>query len=135
MIYLLDLNYTLVANSEQIKKPFCKQIENEVYRHDLIEKIKDDKVILVTARPKYYQPHTIKSIQEKTDLPLANVYFNEGFPPPQWKEKALLKYIFPLYGNDTKQYMAIESNPKTRNMYMKHGIVSMTYKEFMEEMP
>lgn len=135
MIYLLDLNYTLVANSDKKEKPFYKQIQHEVYRSDLIEKIKDDTVLLVTARPKYYKPHTLKSIEEKTDLQLADVYFNEGYAPPIWKEKALLNNIFPTYGEHTAQYMAIESNPKTRNMYMKYEIVSMTYKEFMEELP
>lgn len=133
MIYLLDLNYTLVGNSENKEKPFYKQIMNETYRSDLIEKIKDDTILLVTARPKYYKNHTLKSISEKTDLQFADVYFNEGFPPPQWKEKALLNYIFPTYGEDTSQYIAIESNPKTKAMYNKHGIKSVTYKEFMEE--
>lgn len=133
MIYLLDLNYTLVENSQNKVKPFYKQIQNEVYRSDLIEKIKGDTVILVTARPKYYQTHTLKSIEDKTDLQFADVYFNEGFAPPVWKEKALLNYIFAKYGEDTTQYMAIESNPKTKAMYEKHGIKSVTYKEFMEE--
>jgi hypothetical protein len=31
-IILLDLNYTLVANSEVKLQPFTKQIEQEIYR-------------------------------------------------------------------------------------------------------
>ena len=31
------------------------------------------------------------------------------------------------------QYLAIESNPKTRTMYKKYGIVAMPYEEFMKE--
>ena len=132
MIYLLDLNYTLVGNSEIKLKPFTMQIENETYRQDLIEKIKNDHVILVTARPEMHQASTIDSLVKKTGWVPNDFYFNKGLPPPAWKNVCLKKYIFPKYGKDS-EYLAIESNPRTRAMYDTHGIKAIPYEEFIND--
>ena len=52
-IYLLDLNYTLVGNQAATKplRPFSRRLAAEEYRADLIEAIRGDHVILITARP------------------------------------------------------------------------------------
>ncbi len=52
-ICLLDLNYTLVSNQASTKtlRPFSRRMAAEEYRADLIEAIRGDYVILVTARP------------------------------------------------------------------------------------
>ena len=133
MIYLLDLNYTLVENSENKITPFTKQIEQEVYRADLIERLKGEKVILVTARPQMHTEQTLQHIKETTDLVLLDYWFNVGLVPPAAKQKALQEYIFPKYGQDPEQYFGIESNPKTRAMYANHGIQSMSYYDFMNK--
>lgn len=51
MIYLLDLNYTLVANSENKRSPFIVQIAEEKYRAALVERLQCERVFLLTARP------------------------------------------------------------------------------------
>lgn len=54
-ICLLDLNYTLVGNQADTRllRPFARRMAAEEYRADLIEAIRDDYVIIVTARPDY----------------------------------------------------------------------------------
>lgn len=130
-IYLLDLNYTLVENSENKIKPFTKQIEQEQYRQDLIDRLKGENVILVTARPRIHLEQTLQHIKDTTTLTLLDHWFNVGLMPPAAKHKALHDYIFPKYGNDPSQYFGIESNPKTRAMYANHGIESMSYFDFI----
>lgn len=125
MIILLDLNYTLVANSTIKKSPFIKQIEGEVYRDWLVELVKSLYTILITARPQKYQDQTLASIASKTGWQPQDSYFNfYNLRPPQAKEKALLESIFPRYGKETS-YLGIESNPRTRTMYGKYGIQSI----------
>ena len=50
-ICLLDLNYTLVSNQVVTKTlwPFSRRLEAEEYRTDLIETVRGDHVILITA--------------------------------------------------------------------------------------
>lgn len=132
MIILLDLNFTLVANSEQKIKPFTNQIVREAYRLDLLERIKKDRVILVTARPEVHKPQTLGSIMSKTGWQPEDSYFNHGLMPPAFKSYAFEKFIAPKYGVDPELYLAIESNPRTRAMYQKKGIKAITYKDFME---
>ncbi len=133
MIYLLDLNYTLVENSENKVKPFTEQIEQEVYRADLIERLRGEKVIMITARPRMHTEQTLKHIKETTDLVLMDYWFNVGLMPPAAKHKAMIDYVFPKYGNDPTQYFAIESNPKTRAMYANLGIKALPYEDFMNK--
>ena len=65
-ICLLDLNYTLVGNQRETRliRPFSARMRAEEYRTDLIEKIRDDYVIIVTARPDYQMQETMESIRE-----------------------------------------------------------------------
>ena len=127
MIILLDLNYTLVANSHEKLKPFARQIENERYSLDLINRIKTATVILITARPSQHKAATLKSIKDKTGWNPHAAYFNEWFLyPPACKKKILETYIFPRFGSNADAYVAIESNPATRAMYEAFGIVALT---------
>ncbi len=51
-IILLDLNYTLIANSKEIRMmPLDEKIKNQEYEMELIDLIKDNYVILITASP------------------------------------------------------------------------------------
>lgn len=129
-IYLLDLNYTLVANSEQKCSPFLRQIEREVYREELIDRLRGERVFLITARPLKYRVPTLASIEMKTGWHPERDFFNgEKDRPPIAKQKALKAIILPEYPD--ARFVAIESNPATRVMYARHGIAAMTYDQFL----
>ena len=133
MIILLDLNHTLVSNSHEKLKPFARQIENETYSLDLLSRIKHATVVLITARPAMHRAATLKSIKAKTGWKPDAAYFNEWFfSPPACKKKILETYIFPKYGSNPESYVAIESNPSTRAMYEKLGIVALTRDTVLE---
>lgn len=134
-ICLLDLNYTLVANQMETRmlRPFHKRMEGEEYRLDLIEAIRDDYVIIVTARPDYQRVQTMENIMRKTGWQPAETYFNDiDGQPPVFKESALKRFIFPKHGTDADVFYAVESNPKTRAMYKKYGIQAEPYSDFIK---
>lgn len=138
MIILLDLNYTLVANSNDKLSPFIRQIENETYRQWLIDLVKPYHVILMTARPAKYYQDTLDSIKAKTGWLPQQAFFNEyRSPPPAAKSRMLNDYVFKEHGNDPKNFFAIESNPKTRSMYANLGIASakIENEEVWQELP
>lgn len=125
MIYLLDLNYTLVGNSPQRGtppvRPFIRQIEQEEYRQWLVELLRPHRVILITARPDRYREPTLARIRELTGWEPMDAYFADiNSRPHMIKEHLLEDYIFPKYGRDG--YFGLESNPHTRAMYMRKGI-------------
>jgi len=128
-IILLDLNYTLVGNSSEIKyiRPYQKKIKSEDYRDWLVELIKDFYIIIITARPDYQQSATIKSFEKKLKgwMPDEMYFQEENDRPPIAKEKLLHKYIFPKHGTQ-RSYFAIESNPRTKSMYEKYNIPSVS---------
>ena len=135
-ICLLDLNYTLVSNQMETRmlRPFSKRMEGEEYRMDLLEAIKDDYVIIITARPDYQMKETMANIYKKTGWKPDEVYFNDiNGQPPVFKESALMRFIFPKHGTDSTQFYAVESNPKTRAMYAKFNIEANPYDTFMKK--
>lgn len=134
-ICLLDLNYTLVSNqaATRMLRPFSNRLDHEEYRIDLIEAVMHDTVVIVTARPDYQQKETMANILAKTGWQPQAVYFNDiNAEPPIFKESALNRFIFDRYGRDVSQYYAVESNPKTREMYRKYGIMAQPYEEFIK---
>ena len=137
-ICLLDLNYTLVSNQAETRyiRPFSSRMEAEEYRLDLIKAIKDDYVIIVTARPNYQMRQTMENIRRKTGWQPQEWYFNDiNADPPAFKESALHRFIFPKHGQQMGTegtcYYAVESNPKTRTMYNRYGIKGQPYDVFM----
>ena len=120
-ICLLDLNYTLVGNQRETRliRPFSARMRAEEYRTDLIEKIRDDYVIIVTARPDYQMQETMENLYRKT-----------GWKPQEW---ALRRFVFPKHGEAPEQYYAVESNPRTRAMYARHGICAAPYETFIKD--
>ena len=135
MKYLVDLNYTLVGNSpkwgEPRITPFSKQIERETYRKWLVDFLRDKYVILITARPNRYKEQTLARIFSQTNWQPQEAYFAEiSVPPPEIKEDLLLRYIFPKHGKNGADFFGIESNPKTRAMYERYGIKSLSEKDF-----
>lgn len=134
-ICLLDLNYTLVSNQQQTRmlRPFSKRMEGEEYRQDLIEAVKDDYVIIITARPNYQIRETMENIKKKTGWQPQEFYFNDiNGEPPVFKESALKRFVFPKHGDGPEQFYAVESNPRTRTMYAKYGIKAEPYERFIK---
>jgi len=129
VIYLLDLNYTLVENSEDKASPFSLQILRERYRLALVTALQNERVFMLTARPHKYREETLLSIGRKTYWTPERAYFNEhNLPPPQAKEIMLLRLLeeFP-----DETFFGIESNPKTRVMYAKHGVESAPWEVWL----
>lgn len=131
-IILLDLNYTLIANSKEIwNYPLEKKIKSQRYETDLIELIKDNYVILITASP-YKRSHKIlRDIKEKTGFTVDESYWNFGAQPPQVKKYWMENEVIPKHGDDMSKYLAIESNPNTRRMYKKLGIEARPKGDFI----
>lgn len=131
-IILLDLNYTLIANSKEIwNYPLEKKIRSQEYEKDLIELIKDNYVILITASPYKRSYKILRDIRDKTGFVPDESYWNFGGQPPEVKKYWMENEIIPQHGDDTIKYLAIESNPKTRRMYQKLGIEARTKADFI----
>ncbi len=134
-IALVDLNYTLVENSPKWGAPkiypFIRQIEQETYRQWLVDFLRDKYAILITARPQKYREATLEHIKLLTDWQPQEAYFAEiSATPPDIKEDLLLRYIFPKHGRNGENYFGIESNPKTRGMYLCYNIESLRAEDF-----
>lgn len=135
MKYLVDLNYTLVGNSPKWGEPritqFSRQIERETYRQWLVDFLRNKYAILITARPTRYKEQTLARIFSQTNWQPKEAYFAEIFAPPhEIKEDLLLRYIFPKHSKNGEDFFGIESNPKTRAMYERYGIKSLSEKDF-----
>lgn len=138
-IALVDLNYTLVENSPKWGAPkiypFIRQIEQETYRQWLVDFLRDKYAILITARPQKYREATLERIKLLTGWQPQEVYFAEiSATPPEIKEDLLLRYIFPKHGRNGEDYFGIESNPKTRAMYLSYNIESLRAEDFKTKM-
>ena len=131
-IILLDLNYTLISNSWAIRREKLPQkIFKRKYEHELVNLIKDNYVILITASPYKTSYDSLKHIEENTDLKIAESYWNFGKRPPELKRYWLEKAVLPKHGNNPDKYLAIESNPKTREMYAEFGIEARPKSDFI----
>lgn len=131
----VDLNYTLVGNSpkwgEPRITPFSRQIEQETYRQWVVDFLRDKYAILITARPIRYKEQTLARIFSQTNWQPQEAYFAEiSATPPEIKEDLLLRYIFPKHGRNGEDYFGIESNPKTRAMYLCYNIESLRAEDF-----
>lgn len=137
-IILLDLNYTLVSNQLTTLhlRPLSVRLTAEEYRQDLLDAIADNKVIIITARPDYQGQQSLDNILAKNGWKPDEAYFNDlNLEPPQIKESILQRFVFPKHGTDGNLYYAIESNPATRAMYAKYGIMAAPYETFIQLQP
>lgn len=126
-IILLDLNYTLVANSPThgtTPPRMEKRLANEQYRQWIVELVRPYTVILMTARPERWMSRTLNRIEEQTGWrPQDACFAPKGWwNPPAIKEHLLKNCVFPIHGSDAR-YVAIESNPRTREMYARFSIL------------
>ena len=124
--FLLDLNQTLIDKPKDAPRirPFELQIESETYRQWLVDILKNEYVILITARPHKYKRMTLARIKALTGWSPQEAFFTEIRSWPHFKKEHLLKkYI--LSKTENVRYFGIESNPKTRAVYERYGIDSL----------
>jgi hypothetical protein len=126
MIILLDLNYTLVANNPArgTTPPRMElRLRDERYRQWLVELVRPHTVVLITARPATWTLKTLDRIEEETGWRPDDACFapKGWWNPPAIKEHLLKKEVFPIHGKDAR-YIAIESNPRSREMYARFEI-------------
>ena len=132
-IILQDLNVALSTNFKEIDKhrPMSNFVENvEEYRSWIVDLLKHEYVVLMTARSVGYEDLTLSRINDQTGWKPNDWCFNPyGNPDGKGtlrahlaKERYLNEYIFPRYGDDPKRFFAIESNKYTRAMYRSYGI-------------
>lgn len=126
-IILLDLNYTLISNSDKCFGAYPRRIYKQKYEKELIDVIKNNYVILITARPITYKEETLRHLKKLTNFEPDDSYWNfeknkGDMQPHKLKEYWLEKEIFKKYGDNPNLYFAIESNKLTRKMYHKKGI-------------
>jgi hypothetical protein len=128
-IILLDLNYTLVANSPAhgtTPERMDKRLANERYRQWLVDLVRPHTVVIITARPETWMFRTLERIEEQTGWRPQDAFFapKGWWNPPAIKEHLLHKKVFPGHGRYTR-YLAIESNPSSRRMYSMFRIRSL----------
>ncbi len=141
LIILLDLNYTLVANSELKKSQraaYDQKILSETYREWLIDLVRPHYVILATVRKSRYQVQTLERIRQQTGWQPHEAYFSnqESYDGGVVKRWYLERYIFPQHGRDARYY-AIESANSTKRMYTHFGIpaISVNPKQPWDKLP
>ena len=131
-IILLDLNYTLISNSWSIRyEKLPGKITKRKYEHELVDLIKDNYVILITASPYCTSYDSLKHIEENSDLKVDESYWNFNRRPPELKRYWLEKAVLPTHGNNPDRYLAIESNKDTRAMYAEFGIEARPKSDFI----
>lgn len=122
--YLLDLNYTLIGNSRHgDRRPMLTRIREEQPRAWLVDLLRDQHVILVTARPQRWREATLDHLRNVTGWEPQAAYFNtHDEPPPAAKERVLITHILPHHPEAAATLLALESNPATRAMYARYAV-------------
>ena len=108
-----------------------KKITKRKYEHELVDLIKDNYVILITASPYCTSYDSLKHIEENSDLKVDESYWNFNRRPPELKRYWLEKAVLPTHGNNPDRYLAIESNKDTRAMYAEFGIEARPKSDFI----
>jgi len=129
-IILLDLNCTLIADQQVSRyiRPIEKRVEVEQYRMDLVEALAGYRVFMLTARTEKQKAATLAAISRRIpQLVLERAYFNtHDEQPPDAKLRMMRDLVLPD-GISAETCFAVESNPKTRLMYSKLGILAAPY--------
>lgn len=127
-IILMDLNVALSSNFKEMNhhsmENFVKDVEE--FRPWMIDLLRNEYVILITARNIKWGVPTLSRIW-KTQKWLPNeAVFNDtdipGSNAPLIKKTQFLNKIAARHGENPSIYYAIESNPRTREMYSSLGI-------------
>ena len=135
-IVLLDLNATLVENTEVHRLPYKYNVSKEKYRRWLIDLLAPHFVILLTVRPASYKIETLKNLMAKEKwLPHEAHFTTSKLNAPEAKGEMLKRCVFPQHGEPEdieNGYLALESNSRTRKMYSTHGIMAYTQQQIFE---
>lgn len=127
-IILMDLNVALSANFKEMRKhnfeTFVKEVET--YREWMVDLLRPEYVVLITARNIKWGVPTLNRIHQLTNWTPNEALFNDtdipGSKAPLIKKKQFLDRVVPRHGENLGQYYAIESNPRTREMYSSIGV-------------
>jgi hypothetical protein len=127
-IILMDLNVALSSNFKDMRKysfeTFVKEVEE--YRDWMVDLLRPEYVILITARNIKWGVHTLDRINSLTGWTPNEALFNDtgisGSDAPLVKRKQFLEKVLPRHGDNLGKYYAIESNPRTREMYAAIGV-------------
>ena len=126
LVILLDLMYTLVANSKSIQASYPERIRMERYRRWLVDLIRGHTVLLLTVRELKWRQLTLSHIADQLDgwQPDAH-WFNPttNFKGRVVKAEYLRRDIFRQFGEpEETRYYAIESGSHARRMYASFRI-------------
>lgn len=130
-IVLMDLNVALSSNfGSMYQYGFEDFVKNhEKYRQWMVELLRPEFVILITARNIKWAIPTLKRIADETQWQPNVALFNDtgydGQDAPKIKEHQMLNHVFESYGTDPSIYHAIDSNSGTRAMYRRLGLTSV----------
>ena len=127
-IILMDLNVALSSNFKEMRnhafENFVKDVEE--YREWMVDLLRSEYVVLITARNIKWGVHTLNRIHQLTNWVPNEALFNDtGIPgsnAPLIKKTQLVEKVLPRHGDNLERYFAIESNPRTREMYGSMGI-------------
>jgi hypothetical protein len=129
-IVLMDLNVALSSNFKEMRyhnfETFVKEVEE--YRDWMVELLRNEYVVLITARDTKWGKTTLNRIWDTQKWSPNHAMFNDtgisGADAHLVKKHQVLNKVFPIYGDNPKQYFAIESNSRTREMYSSLGITA-----------
>lgn len=137
-VILLDLNFTFVDNTREAHRlPAIYNVALETYRQWMLPFLRAHTVVLITVRPKKYEEQTLARIRDLCDGWQPRLAcFNEWRVAGQVsKERCLRQNVFPIYGEPAGgQYLALESNAKTRSMYAGYSIPAKTWADLQSEL-
>lgn len=127
-IILMDLNVALSENfSEMRRYPMWEFVSSvETFRQWMVELLRDEYTVIITARDIRWREHTLERLHEQTGWEPQEVWFNNtgisGAAAPAVKRQLVTQYVLPRHGATPGNYLAIESNYRTRQMYRGLGI-------------
>lgn len=127
-IVLMDLNVALSANFKEMRNHAFEEFvkHHETYRGWMVDLLRNEYTVLITARNIKWAFPTLRRIHDTTGWIPNDALFNDtgidGSDAPAIKQMQLERRVFPRYGDNLKQYYAIDSNANTRDMYTRMGI-------------
>lgn len=127
-VILMDLNVALSENFDDMRKHsfphFISSVER--YRANMVDLLRAEYVVLITARDARWAKATLRRIHEQTGWLPQEAHFNDtgltGRDAAEVKRRLLHQYVLPEHGTNLSRYLAIESNSDTRKMYAAQGI-------------
>jgi hypothetical protein len=121
-VVLLDLNYSLVANSAETMRQ--RRYDRELYRGWLVDLLRESRarVVLVTVRPARWERATVARIGKLLDgWQPDEAHFNDrGWSAPAWKAHVLRERVRPRFPSGS--FLAIENNANVHTVYDREHV-------------